>query len=107
MKPWSDDTPPEYKMTPQEFANHIEGRKVYNKDGTPSLTTALMEILYTEEPMELEVIVDELWKRGIIYEEKDAERIVRLTLRRSEYFAGNDETGYVCPKYGRHWSKYG
>ena len=97
---------PEYEMSYKDFCNYISDRPIYNKDGTMNLTNHLMEILYCDKVMELEVIVNKLWDRGMRYEEKYAERIVRLTLRRSKHFEGNDETGYLCPGNGRFWSSY-
>lgn len=97
---------PECEMPYEQFINGLEGRKVYNKDGTPSLTTLLMDILYCDQRMDLETIVDEVRNRGLRYEEKHAKRIVRLTLRKSKHFEGCDETGYACRDNGRFWRGY-
>lgn len=101
-EPWPDDIPPEYKMNLYEFANHIEGKRLYGKDGNPKLTTLLRDILYCDKRMDLESIVDEVWKRGLHYEEKYAERVVGMILRKSKHFEGSNETGYCCRNNGHY-----
>lgn len=113
-----DDEPWKYTETAdedyQDLIDEVSGVEfrddMYNcevgftamKDGEFTLSGHLHQILYNDQCMEEEVILDELWKRGWNPTDHHNERVIKMLLSKSPLFrkGGN---GWYCPDSCRRY----
>lgn len=90
----------------REYEEYTEwqGEWATTKKGKATLTGILQGILYCDQIMELEVIMDELYKRQWNYG-KVGEKIVLMLLARCPLFNGNKRSGFSCPTSFRRYYK--
>lgn len=86
----------------EESLNASEGC-TYSKNGEMTLLGALKGILYTDQIMEMECIIDELYVKYNWNQEKPKQVLAMLMAKHKDLFIGNSIDGYICPSGHRRF----